>query len=118
MGSHYVFLLGAAYGCWGLGVVFLNGRMFGGMGNAEFLPEDLEEFVSDDADAETSGETAEQGAPKLDEHFLHGKWGYDNVFLQINVLLSYDTSKVRTQVVPCKKSVVDLHSLCCTVSVR
>ena len=40
------------------------------------------------------------------------------MFLQINVLLSYDTAKVRRLLVPCKKSVVDLHSLCCTVSVR
>ena len=34
------------------------------------------------------------------------------------MLLSFDVAKVRTQVVPCKKSVVDLHSLCCTVSMR
>ena len=40
------------------------------------------------------------------------------MFLQINVLLSFDAAKVRTLLVPCKKSVVDLHSLCCTVSVR
>ena len=40
------------------------------------------------------------------------------MFLQINVLLSYDTAKVRRLLVPCKKSVVDLHSLCCTISVR
>ena len=40
------------------------------------------------------------------------------MFLQINVLLSYDAAKVRTLLVPCKKSVVDLHSLCGAVSVR
>ena len=40
------------------------------------------------------------------------------MFLQINVLLSYDVAKVRTLLVPCKKSVVDLHSLCGAVSVR
>ena len=40
------------------------------------------------------------------------------MFLQINVLLSYDTAKVRTLLVPCKKSVVDLHSLCGAVSMR
>ena len=40
------------------------------------------------------------------------------MFLLINVVLSYDVAKVRTLVVPCKKSVVDLHSLCCTALVR
>ena len=33
------------------------------------------------------------------------------MFLQINMLLSFDTAKVRRLLVPCKKSVVDLHSL-------
>ena len=75
MGSHGALFRSAAYACLGPGGVFFNGRPFGGMGNAEFLPEDLAEFVSDDADAEASQEAAEQGAPKLDEHFLHGKWG-------------------------------------------
>ena len=75
MGSHGAFFRSAAYACLGLGGVFFNGRPFGGTGNAEFLPEDLEEFVTDDADAEASREAAEQGAPELDEHFLHGKWG-------------------------------------------
>ena len=64
MGSHGAFLRGAAYGCLGVGVVFFNGRTVWGMANAEFLPEDLEEFVSDDADAEASREAAEQGAPE------------------------------------------------------
>ena len=75
MGSHGAFFRSAAYACLGPGGVFFNGRTVCGMANAEFPPEDLEEFVSDDADAEASGEAAEQGAPKLDEHFLHGKWG-------------------------------------------
>ena len=34
------------------------------------------------------------------------------------MLLSNDAAKVRTLLVPCKKSVVDLHSLCGAVSVR
>ena len=38
--------------------------------------------------------------------------------LQINVLLSFDAAKVRTLLVPCKKSVVDLHSLCASVLVN
>ena len=75
MGSHGAFLRGAAYGCLGPGGVFFNGRPFGSTGNAEFPPEDLEEIVTDDADVEASREAAEQGAPELDEHFLHGKWG-------------------------------------------
>ena len=32
--------------------------------------------------------------------------------------MSFDAAKVRTLLVPCKKSVVDLHSLCGAVSVR
>ena len=40
------------------------------------------------------------------------------MFLQINVLFSFDAAKVRRLLVPCKKSVVDLHSLCGTVLVR
>ena len=39
------------------------------------------------------------------------------MFLLINVLLSFDAAKVRTLLVPCKKSVVDLHSLYGAVSV-
>ena len=34
------------------------------------------------------------------------------------MLLSYDAAKVRRLVVPCKKSVVDLHSLCGSVLVN
>ena len=34
------------------------------------------------------------------------------------MLLSYDAAKVRRLVVPCKKSVVDLHSLCASVLVN
>ena len=74
MGCHGAFFRGAAYGCLGFGVVFFNGRTVCDTGNAEFPPEVLEEFVTDDADAEASREAAEQGAPELDEHFLHGKW--------------------------------------------
>ena len=40
------------------------------------------------------------------------------MFLRINVLLSFDAAKVRTLLVPCKKSVVDLHSLCGSVLVN
>ena len=75
MGSHGAFFRSVAYACLGLGGVFFNGRPFGGMGNAEFPPYYFDELVPDNAFAKATREAAEQGAPELDEHFLHGKWG-------------------------------------------